>query len=66
MTPQQILLAAQEQHKNTIQGIHTKLLRGTHRNNQVTLHVILIVVAGIIKGYKGYKGKKASVKTFDC
>lgn len=46
--PEQTLLTAQNQHKHTIENLCTKILRGSHRNNRVTLHTILIGVAGTI------------------
>eukprot|EP00983_Pelagomonas_calceolata_P004776 156222-Pelagomonas_calceolata.AAC.1 len=46
--PEHTLLTAQNQHKNTIENLCTKTLQGSHRNNRVTLHTILIVVAGTI------------------
>ena len=46
--PEQTLHTAQNQHKHTIESLRTRSLRGTHRNNRVTLHTILIGVAGTI------------------
>eukprot|EP00983_Pelagomonas_calceolata_P135347 1162146-Pelagomonas_calceolata.AAC.4 len=46
--PEQTLLNAQNQYKNTIENLRTKILQGSHHNNRVTLHTILIGVAGTI------------------
>ena len=46
--PEPTLKTAQNQHKNTIESLRTKSLRGSHCNNRVTLHTILIGVAGTI------------------
>ena len=44
--PEETLAVAQDQHKHTIQSLRTRPLRGAHRNNRVSLHTILIGVAG--------------------
>jgi hypothetical protein len=46
INPQQTLEIAHNQHKPLIQRLQTRSLRGTSRNNQVTLHVILLGVGG--------------------
>jgi hypothetical protein len=46
--PQQTLEKAQNRHQPLIQRLRTRSLRGTSRNNQVTLHVILLGVGGTI------------------
>ena len=46
--PQQTLEKAHNQHQPLIQHLRTRSLRGISRNNQVTLHVILLGVAGTI------------------
>ena len=46
--PEEILAVAQDQHKHTIQSLRTRPLRGAHRNNRVSLHTLLIGVAGTI------------------
>jgi len=46
--PQQTLEKAHNQHQPLIQRLQTRSLRGTSRNNQVTLHVILLGVGGTI------------------
>ena len=46
--PEETLAVAQDQHKHTIQSLRTRPLRGAHRNNRVSLHTILIGVAGTI------------------
>ena len=46
--PQQTLEKAHNQHQPLIQHLRTRSLRGISRNNQVTLHVILLGVGGTI------------------
>jgi hypothetical protein len=48
INPQQTLEKAHNQHQPLIQRLRTRSLRGISRNNQVTLHVILIGVGGTI------------------
>ena len=46
--PQPTLQKAREQHKALISKLQTRSCRHQHRNNRVTLHVILVGVAGTI------------------
>jgi hypothetical protein len=46
INPQQTLEKAHNQHKPLIQCLRTRSLQGISRNNQVTLHVILLGVGG--------------------
>ena len=46
MNPQQTLEKAHDQHQPLIQHLRTRSPRGISRNNQVTLHVILLGVGG--------------------
>jgi len=48
INPQQTLEKAHNQHQLLIQRLQTRSLRGISRNNQVTLHVILLGVVGTI------------------
>jgi len=48
INPQQTLEKAHNQHQPLIQRPRTRSLRGISRNNQVTLHVILLGVGGTI------------------
>jgi len=46
INPQQTLEKAHNQHQHLIQLLRTRSLRGISRNNQVTLHVMLLEVGG--------------------
>jgi len=48
INPQQTLEKAHNQHSTSYQRLRTRSLRGISRNNQVTLHVILLGVGGTI------------------
>ena len=48
INPQQTLEKAHNQHQPLIQRLRARSLRGISRNNQVTLHVILLGVGGTI------------------
>ena len=48
ISPQQTLEKAHNQHQPLTQCLQTRSLRGISRNNQVTLHVILLGVGGTI------------------
>ena len=48
INPQQSLEKAHNQHQPLVQRLRTRSLRGISRNNQVTLHVILLGVGGTI------------------
>ena len=48
INPQQTLEEAHNQHQPLIQRLRTRSLRGISRNNQVTLHVILLGVGGTV------------------
>ena len=46
--PHPTLQKARQQHQSLISKLQSRSLRGQHRNNKVTLHVILVGVAGTI------------------
>jgi len=48
INPQQTLGKVHNQHQPLVQRLRTRSLRGISRNNQVTLHVILLGVKGKI------------------
>jgi len=58
MNPQQTLEKAHDQHQPLIQHLRTRSPRGISRNNQVTLHVILLGVRGTI--YKSVHHKSST------